>query len=134
VSQALESDIAEVERILARTDRSIRDRLLDAFGRWAGRYIGPMAKDIASVIEDNPELLGNMVKTFPQRFAKLITDAIATSATKLDRKVAHALTQTIISTSIGLKYQINSRDAYLERLATALDLLRETFETKRLGL
>jgi hypothetical protein len=132
VSQALESDIAEVERILARTDRSIRDRLLDAFGRWAGRYIGPMAKDIASVIEDNPELLGNMVKTFPQRFAKLITDAIATSATKLDRKVAHALTQTIIST--GLKYQINSRDAYLERLATALDLLRETFETKRLGL
>jgi hypothetical protein len=132
VSQALESDIAEVERILARTDRSIRDRLLDAFGRWAGRYIGPMAKDIASVIEDNPELLGNMVKTFPQRFAKLITDAIATSATKLDRKVAHALTQTIIST--GLKYQINSRDAYLERLATALDLLPETFETKRLGL
>jgi hypothetical protein len=134
VSQALESDIAEVERILARTDRSIRDRLLDAFGRWAGRYIGPMAKDIASVIEDNPELLGNMVKTFPQRFTKLITDAIATSATKLDRKVAHALTQTIISTSIGLKYQINSRDAYLERLATALDLLPETFETKRLGL
>jgi hypothetical protein len=132
VSQALESDIAEVERILARTDRSIRDRLLDAFGRWAGRYIGPMAKDIASVIEDNPELLGNMVKTFPQRFTKLITDAIATSATKLDRKVAHALTQTIIST--GLKYQINSRDAYLERLATALDLLPETFETKRLGL
>ena len=132
MSQALESDIAEVERILARTDRSIRDRLLDAFGRWAGRYIGPMAKDIASVIEDNPELLGNMVKTFPQRFAKLITDAIATSATKLDRKVAHALTQTIIST--GLKYQINSRDAYLERLATALDLLPETFETKRLGL
>jgi len=123
VSQALEEDVAEVERILWRSDRPIRDRLLDSFERWAGRYIGPMTRDISVVIEDNPELLGEIVELWPQRFAELITNAIAAQATPSDREIAVALAQTMISTSIGVKYQVSNREAYLERLALAIDLL-----------
>jgi AcrR family transcriptional regulator len=123
VSQALEEDVAEVERILGESDRPIRDRLLDSFDRWAGRYIGPMARDIAVVIEKNPELLGEIVDVLPQRFAELITNAIAAGATRPDRESAVPLAQTMISTAIGIKYQVDNREAYRERVALAIDLL-----------
>jgi AcrR family transcriptional regulator len=123
VSQALEDDVAEVERILGESDRPIRGRLLDSFDRWAGRYIGPMARDTAAVIEDNPELLGEIVTVVPQRFANLITNAIAARASKTDREAAIAVAQTMISAAIGIKYQVNDREAYRERLALAIDVL-----------
>ncbi|HEY5319922.1 MAG TPA: TetR/AcrR family transcriptional regulator [Galbitalea sp.] len=123
VSRALGDDIAEVGRILGESDRPIRDRLLDSFDRWAGRYIGPMTRDIAVVIEENPELLGEIVVAMPQRFANLVTSAIAARATEPDRGTSVALAQTMISTAIGIKYQVNNREAYLERLGVAIDLL-----------
>jgi AcrR family transcriptional regulator len=123
VSHALEEDVAEVDRILGESERPIRDRLLDAFDRWAGRYIGPMTRQIALVIEDNPELLGAILEVLPQRFADLITNAIAARATTSDRKTVVALAQTMMSTAIGIKYQVNNREAYRERLALAIDVL-----------
>ena len=47
VTQALERDIAEVERVLARTDRLLPERLLASFDQWADRYIGPLSRDVA---------------------------------------------------------------------------------------
>jgi AcrR family transcriptional regulator len=123
VSRALHADLAEVERILAESGRPIRDRLLDAFDRWAGRYIGTMTRDIAVVVEDNPELLGEIVEVAPRRFAELITSAIAARATEPDRERPVALAQTMISAAIGIKHQVNDRAAYRERLALAIDLL-----------
>jgi AcrR family transcriptional regulator len=122
VSQALEEDVAEVQRILA-SDRPIRDRLLDSFDRWAGRYVGALARDVAAVIEDNPQLLGDIVVSTPQRFANLVTDAIAAQARMPDRETAGALAQTMISASIGIKHQVDDREAYRQRLAVAIDLL-----------
>ena len=123
VSQALESDTADVERILARTECLLRDRLQDAFSRWVGRYIGPMAKDVKSVIEDNPGLLGDMPTVFPQRFADAVTTAIATSAANMDRRVAIAMARTMISTSIGLKYQVATPEAFAEQFGSALSVI-----------
>jgi AcrR family transcriptional regulator len=123
VSQALKDDVAEVERILGESSLPIRDRLLDSFDRWSGRYIGPVAKDVAGVIENNPDLLGDIVELWPQRFADLITNAIAAEATKTDQKAAIALAQTLISTAIGIKYQVDNRETYRERLEVAVDLL-----------
>jgi AcrR family transcriptional regulator len=123
VSEALKDDVAEVERILGESSLPIRDRLLDSFDRWSGRYIGPVAKDIAGVIENNPDLLGDIVELWPQRFADLITNAIAAEATKTDQKTAIALAQTLISTAIGIKYQVDNRETYRERLEVAVDLL-----------
>jgi AcrR family transcriptional regulator len=122
VTQALERDIAGVERVLADTARPLRERLLEAFDQWAGRYVGPLTREVATVIEDNPDLLGAIVDTTPRRFEKLITDALAVES---GRAAAKRLAQTMISTSIGIKHQVATRQAYLERMKTAVELLVE---------
>ncbi|WP_435853392.1 TetR/AcrR family transcriptional regulator [Streptomyces olivaceus] len=119
-TQALERDIAAVERVLADPGRPLPERLVDAFDQWAGRYIGPLARDIAAVIEDNPGLLGEIAETTPRRFEQLITEAIAGES---GPATAPRVAQTLISTSIGLKHQAASREFYLERLKVAVDLL-----------
>jgi len=113
-------DATAVEHVLADTGRPLAERLLDAFDQWAGRYIGPLTRDVAVVIEDNPGLLGEIVETTSQRFEQLITDAIAVEA---GQAAARQVAQTIISASTGLKHQAASRDFYLERLEVAIDLL-----------
>lgn len=120
VTQALERDIAAVERTLADTGRPLRERLLESFDQWAGRYIGPLTRDVAVVIEDNPGLLGTVVETMPRRFEELITEAISVES---GRESAARVAQTMISTSVGIKHQVASRQVYLERLEVALDLL-----------
>jgi len=120
VTRSLEADIAAVERVLAVTDRPLPERLLDSFDRWAGRYIGPLTRDVTSVIEDNPDLLGTIVESTPRRFEELITAAIAAEQ---ERAQSHRVARTLISTSIGIKHQVDTRDAYLQRLDVAIDLL-----------
>ncbi|MFJ8478394.1 TetR family transcriptional regulator [Kitasatospora sp. NPDC094011] len=120
VTQALSRDITAVEHALADTGRPLETRLLEAFDRWAGRYVGPLARDVVVLLEDNPDLLGEIAETAPRRFEELITDAIATES---GHGTATAVAQTVISTSIGLKHQAASREFYLERLKVAIELL-----------
>ncbi|MEV5721417.1 TetR/AcrR family transcriptional regulator [Amycolatopsis mediterranei] len=121
-TRALEQDLGATESLLAATDRPLRERLADAFDHWAGRYVGPLGRDVTSVIGQNPDLLGEIVETAPARFADLITDAIAETS---ERASATRIAQTLISVSIGLKHQVETREAYLERLSTAVALLVE---------
>jgi hypothetical protein len=75
---------------------------------------------VAVVIEDNPGILGTIVETMPRRFEELITEAISVES---GRESAARVAQTMISTSVGIKHQVASRQVYLERLEVALDLL-----------
>lgn len=109
VTRALTQDLAAASRALT-SSRPLRDRVVEAFDHWAGRYIGT---DIPEVIAENPDLLGDIVVTAPARFEQLLTDAIGSP----DRA------QTLISTSIGLKHQVPTQAAYLERLTTAVRLI-----------
>ncbi|MDH6218923.1 TetR/AcrR family transcriptional regulator [Streptomyces pseudovenezuelae] len=120
VTQALERDITAVEQVLADSGRPLSERLVEAFDHWAGRYIGPLTRDVAAVIEDNPNLLGEIVETTPRRFEELITDAIAVES---GHEAASFVAQTMISASIGLKHQAPAREFYLERLKVAIGLL-----------
>ncbi|MEV1026502.1 TetR/AcrR family transcriptional regulator [Streptomyces sp. NPDC050264] len=120
VTQALERDIAAVEHALADTGRPLPERLVEAFDRWAGRYIGPLTRDVTVVIEDNPGLLGEIVESAPRRFEELVTGAIAAES---GQRAAASVAQTMISASIGLKHQAASREFYLDRLKVAVDLL-----------
>ncbi|MFD8573382.1 TetR/AcrR family transcriptional regulator [Streptomyces sp. NPDC059639] len=119
-THALERDIAVVEDVLADVDRPLPERLVEAFDQWAGRYVGPLARDIAAVIADNSNLLGEIAQTAPQRFEELITSAIAVDS---GQKTAAPAAQTMISASIGLKHQTATRESYLERLRIAIALL-----------
>lgn len=119
-TQALERDIAVVEDVLADVDRPLPERLVEAFDQWAGRYVGPLARDVALVIADNPDLLGEIAQTAPRRFEELITGAIAVES---GQETAARVAQTMISASIGLKHQAATRESYLERLKVAIELL-----------
>lgn len=120
VAQALNRDVAAVEHVLADIGRPLVERLVEAFDHWAGRYIGPLTRDVAMVIEDNPDLLGEIIETPRRRFEELIADAIAVTS---GREAARPVAQTMISVSIGLKHQVVSREVYLERLEVAIGLL-----------
>ncbi len=120
VEQALQRDLAGVERALARTDRSLRANVVDAFDHWAGRYVGPSTRDVAGVIDENPTLLGPVAVAAPTRFAGLVTAALARTTARA-RAVRTA--ETLISTSIGIKHQVNDRREYLRRLRAAVALL-----------
>jgi hypothetical protein len=44
VTHALDGDVEAAGRCLSDTDRPLRDRLIEAFDHWTGRYVGPMTK------------------------------------------------------------------------------------------
>ena len=123
VTQALDADMVAIDRILKDDAHPLPVRILEAFDRWAGRYIGPMTRDIATVIEDNPELLGPIAESAPQRFAELITRALSAKTTDTRPSRASAVAQTLISASIGIKHQVEDRTTYRQRLQVAIDLL-----------
>ena len=120
VERSLQEDLVAVEHALSGSAGTLQQRLVRAFDAWAGRYLGPLTRDIAAVVDDNPDVLGPVAKSAPQRFAQLITDAISTQQ---DRRSAELVAQTLISTSIGIKHQVDDRRAYLRRLEVAADLL-----------
>ena len=123
VERSLREDLAAAERALTGSSESLEQRLVEAFDRWAGRYIGPLTHDIAAVVQDNPDVLGPMATAAPQQFAQLIISAISASK---GADAAELVAQTLISTSIGIKHQVEDRAAYLQRLTAAIDLLLAT--------
>lgn len=118
VSSALAADLAAIEDVLSDVAHPLADRLLEAYDRWSGRWIGPLARDVPGVVADNPDLLDATAHEAPTRFLALVTTALAG---RVDEPglVAHTLT----SVSVGLKHQVATREEYLDGLATAVRLL-----------
>ena len=123
VTQALDLDVASAEKSLTSAERPLRERLLEAFDQWTGRYIGPMTRDIASVMAEDPHLLGSIAIEYPRRFARLITAALTDQAGPDAGEGPRLVAQTLLSTAIGIKNQVETRQQFLDRLAVAIDLL-----------
>lgn len=121
VTHALDESLAAVAPILADPTRPVRDRLLDAFDQWTGRYIGAISREATAIADEYSDLLGPAVTEYPARFAGLLDAALTESPDTSSR--SKAITQTLISTSIGIKHQVSTRAAFLERLAVAVDLI-----------
>jgi AcrR family transcriptional regulator len=123
VAHALDGDLAAAERSLADTDRPLRDRLIEAFDHWTGRYVGPMTKDVAILIENSPDLLGPMSTEYPVRFAKMVTDALAADISADREGTASDVAQTLLSTANGIKRQASTREEFLARMTIGVGLL-----------
>jgi AcrR family transcriptional regulator len=123
VTRALDGDVAAAERALADTGRPLRDRLIEAFDHWAGRYVGPMAKDVAILIESHPDLLAPMATEYPVRFAKMVTDAITGDLPAGGAAVASDVARTLLATASGIKHEASTREEFLASLTTGADLL-----------
>ena len=118
VSAGLARDLLAIERVLADRGKPLADRLLKAFDLWAGRYVGAADRDLVSVIAEHPDLLDDTARTAPARFERLVTDAILAET---DAAVQRA--QTLNSVSVGLKQQVEDRNAYRTRLRVAIGLV-----------
>jgi AcrR family transcriptional regulator len=123
VTQALDRGLAAVAEVLADTTRPVRERLLDAFDHWTGRYIGAMSREVNSMADEYRDLLGPVVAEYPSRFAALLNAALAESLNPTRVSRSAEVAQTLISTSIGIKHEVTTREAFLERLAIAIDLI-----------
>jgi AcrR family transcriptional regulator len=123
VLHALSSDISRIEQVLATPGLPLGVKVLEAFCCWASRYIGPAAADTSAVIENNPDLLGEVTTTYPKRFVALITSAIDQASDSWHGGRALELAQTLVSLSIGLKYQVGDPAEFRERFALALGLM-----------
>jgi AcrR family transcriptional regulator len=126
VTHALDGDVEAARRSLADDRRPLRDRLIEAFDLWTGRYIGPMTKDVAVLTETNPELLGPIVSDYPKRFAEMVTDAIAANR---DVRVAQDVARTLLSTAIGVKQESTTREEFVARMTIGVDLFLSALDT-----
>jgi len=131
VTYALDGDVAAAARTLIDTARPLRDRLIDAFDQWAGRYVGPLTKDVALLIENNPDLLGPLVTDYPQRFATLVTDAIAADMSVERARLARDVAQTLLSTAYGIKHETSTREDFRARMTIGIDLLLLALQRSR---
>lgn len=115
--RAIEQDLAAVERVLADSDRPLAERVVAAFDSWAGRYVGPM-RDVQSLVEGDPDLLGPVATAGPERFRQLLLGALADAPCD-----PQAVVQTLLSVSVGLKHQGVDRAEYVARIRTAVALV-----------
>lgn len=122
VTQALDDDIEAAKRSLEDTERPLRDRLIEAFDLWTGRYIGPMAKEVAVLMETNPELLGPIVTDYPERFAEMVTDAVAADLPTGSVGMAQDMARTLLSTAGGIKHEVTTREEFVARITVGVDL------------
>ncbi|AGZ42786.1 TetR/AcrR family transcriptional regulator [Actinoplanes friuliensis] len=120
VVHALDADVDAAERALADVRRPLRERLIEAFDLWTGRYLGPMVQEVAVLRETSPELLGPLVAGYPARFAAMVTEAIAA---EVPPGLVEAVARTLISTSGGIKHEVSTREEFVERVTVAVDLL-----------
>ena len=122
VVQALEADVDAARRSLTDRQRPLRDRLIEAFDRWTGRYIGPMATEVAVLRETNPELLGSIVVDYPARFLELVTAAVAADLPPARAGMAADVARTLVSTARGIKDEVTTREEFVARLTVGVDL------------
>jgi AcrR family transcriptional regulator len=123
VRQSLDSDLEAVGRVLTDAGPPLRDRLIDAFDLWTGRYVGPMTTDVAVLIDTNPTLLGSIVTDYPRRFVEMVTDALAAGLPSHRKGRARDIAETLRSTAAGIKHEVATREQFVARITIAIDLL-----------
>jgi AcrR family transcriptional regulator len=122
VIDALDGDLDMAGQVLGDLERPLRDRLIEAFDLWTGRYVGAMSSEVAVLIDTNPALLGQIVTAYPQRFIEMTTNALADALPARRKGVAGDIARTLRSTAAGIKYEVATRAEFVERMTVAIDL------------
>lgn len=120
VDLSVREDLAAAQAVLSNPNEPLNNRLSAAFDHWSGRYIGPLTRDISAMVDSNKHLLGPYAQAAPARFAQLIEEALSSVC---DANTSERVTQTLISTSIGIKHQVDEQALYREKMSTAIKLL-----------
>lgn len=120
---AVERDLSTAAYALEDPARPLRERLLNAFDAWTGRYIGAVGGELSAVADTHRELLDASVLEAPRNFRDLVIDTVVRARSPQDRATSEAIARTLISTALGLKHEANSRETFRTELTTAIGLL-----------
>ena len=123
VTQALDADVEAARRSLTDPERPLPERLIEAFDRWTGRYLGPMAREVAVLRETHPELLGSVVVDYPRRFLEMVTAAVSADLPARSAVTAADVARTLVSTARGIKEEVTNRDDFVARMTVAVTLV-----------
>jgi AcrR family transcriptional regulator len=123
ITRALEQDLHTAAHALDDEAHLLHERLLEAFDTWTGRYLGAVGGELSAVAEAHRDVLGTAVLDSSHRFHALITDAIVSTRAPQERATSEAIARTLISTAIGLKHQMTSRETFCAHLSTAIALV-----------
>jgi len=123
VTRALDADVEAARRSLTAPDRPLPERLIEAFDRWTGRYLGPMAREVAVLRETHPELLGSVVVDYPRRFLEMVTAAVSADLPARSAVTAADVARTLVSTARGIKEEVTTRDEFVARMTVAVTLV-----------
>ena len=130
VAHGLDGDLAAAARSLAEATTPLPDRLVDAFDHWTGRYIGPLAQDVSVLIDSQPELLEAIVTAYPERFALLVQNAIAEACpTRSPSGITWTISQTLLSAALGIKHQAKTREEFVARMRSSVEVLLRALPT-----
>jgi hypothetical protein len=77
-------------------------------------------QDSRALVDDNPDLLGPVALGGPAKFEALLAAALQESGLERD---ADATVRTLISLSIGVKYQAVDREEYRLRMTDGVRLV-----------
>ena len=122
VEHALDGSIQAAQRALSDLDVPLRDRLIEAFDHWSGRYVGPLAAEIDVLIDANPGLLGTMPVEYSRRFLATVTETLTAVEHRHTRTTPADVARTLISTAAGIKHDVSTRDEFQARMTIAIDL------------
>jgi hypothetical protein len=81
-----------------------------------------MAKEVAILIETNPELLGPIVIDYPKRFLEMVTAAVAADLPPGRVGIAEDMARTLLSTAGGIKHEATTREEFVARMTIGVDL------------
>ena len=126
VARALDLDLLRVREALQDATRTVDERLVDAFDAWTGRYLAAVGEELAAVAAAHREVMTADALDAPRRFADLVRDAVAAGLPATPSPTVDAITRTLISTAVGVKQQVSSREAFREGIGTAVALLLDS--------
>jgi len=131
VVDALDTDLDMAGQVLSDRERPLRDRLIEAFDLWTGRYVGAMSSEVAVLIDTNPALLGTIVTAYPRRFLEMTTGALAEALPARREGVARDMARTLHSTAAGIKHEAATRAEFVERMTVAIDFFLPALDDRR---
>jgi TetR/AcrR family transcriptional regulator, regulator of autoinduction and epiphytic fitness len=123
LSHYLEGALRDAAACLAEAG-PLPQRLLRALDAWVGRTIGISGEDISDLHEASSRLAGSAIAEGESAFLKLLTRSVREQGLPEAQKAAgfsaRQVADAVYLLARGLKYDVRTRDDFLERLKPAL--------------
>jgi AcrR family transcriptional regulator len=127
VRHFLASTLSAAQAALEDAEAPLKERLARAFDALIGRFIGMLGADTEDLAEASSALLGPLLREHEQSFIEQLGKTLRSEgvlgAYRSAGLSARQLAETLYATARGLKYSVQSRAEFGERMAVAIRVL-----------